>query len=314
MHQIKSWLKKHYRLLMALGIGLLATFLTYYLQGTDYGFIDLWLAHGSAQKLLAGQDPYSYPTNGWPSNPLTTILVLIPFAALPLTTAAPIIFGTSTGLLVYGMLSNGEMWRLWTLLSFPYVFSMILAQWSPLMLAILFLPSLYSAILIKPHIGLGIGITHFTIKRSIITGLLFCLTFLVDPDWVFSWVKQIGNYDGFIPSFVFPGILIVLLALFFIKTPRGRYFILFCFTPQRLWYDQLLLWWLPRSNRSMIWLTFSSWIIGILYFASRYGLSPRPGNSELAIFTIYIPALCALFIDDFPPMLQKFRLFKQSNT
>lgn len=285
--------------------------LTSYIQGADHGFIDLWLAYGSAQKLLAGQDPYSFPTDGWPSNPLTTVLVMVPFASMPLETASAIIFGISTGLLVYGMLSNGELWRLWTLLSFPYVFNMILAQWSPLMLAILFLPALYPAILIKPHIGLGIGITHFTIWRAIVTGLLFGLTFLVDYDWLRSWSNQLGNYDGFIPFFIFPGAVIVVLAVLFIKSPRGRYFILFCFTPQRLWYDQLMLWWIPQSKRSMIWLTFLSWIIGILFFAARAGFGQRPGHPVFVMLTIFLPALAALFMDEPPEFIRKFHIFKK---
>jgi hypothetical protein len=288
----------HRRLLIALGIGVLAGLATAVVQGADQGFIDLWLAHGSARYLLAGRNPYDYPTGGWPSNPLTTVLVLVPLAWLDLRVASPIVFGIITALLVYAMTADGQWWRLWTLASFPFVFSMIVVQWSPLMLAILFWPALYAAVLIKPNIGAAVALMHFTPRRALVCLVLFLATFLVRFDWLSSWLGQLGNYDGFIPLRVLPGPLI-LFALLRRRLPQARFLLLYSLVPQRLWYDQLLLWWIPQSRGALLFVTACSWFLGAIFFATRLGYLPEAYRSapEWVLLSVYIPMLVVLFWD-----------------
>ena len=75
-------------------------------------------------------------------------------------------------------------------------------------------------------------------------------------------------------------------------------------------FAQLMLWWIPQSKRSMIWLTFLSWIIGILFFAARAGFGQRPGHPIFVMLTIFLPALAALFMDEPPEFIRKFHIFK----
>lgn len=269
------------RLLLSLTIGTVVSLASMYLQSHGGGN-DLWLAHCAARSLVAGSDPYACPNNGWPSNPLPTAMILLPVAWLPLPVAGAIVAGISFGLLTYALIRDDQYWRLLALLSLPSVVALFYVQWSPLLLAAALMPALVPIGVIKPQIGLPLLIHHATPRRWLAAALFVLLSLLILPDWPWRWLPQIRSYGaggGFIPLLVLPAGPVLLLALLRWRDPRARLLLLLAMTPQRLWYDQLMLWALPQSWREMALLTVASWVVVAI------------GTNMAAIICIYLPAL-----------------------
>ena len=64
-----------------------------------------------------------------------------------------------------------------------------------------------------------------------------------------------------------------------------RFGILLAAVPQRLFYDQLLLWLLPATPRAMLMLTLGSWMLYLVYLTAPAIVTP------LSIVALYVPAL-----------------------
>src|SRR5919199_2148457 len=79
----------------------------------------------AAHALVSGVDPYGGACRivwhgvTYPPNPLTTVLVTVPF--LPLwPAAASLMWGIGSGLLAYGLVKDGQWWRLLLFTSAAY--------------------------------------------------------------------------------------------------------------------------------------------------------------------------------------------------
>ena len=246
---------------------------------------DISIPHCGALALIHGENPYNCHTFGMPSNPMTTILALLPLAWLPIRIASAAFIGMSAGLLAYSLLQDGKLWRLGTFLSFPFLYSLVVTQWAPLLLAAAFLPKLYPVWLLKPHIGWPAAFMRFSWIRGLLSIGIVVLTLIILPSWPWQWLAQTVNFDGFIPVAVFPVGTLLLLALPLWREIPARWLILLSFTPQRLWYDQLLLWVIPQTPGQMLFLTLASW--GIL-IPIRLGL----GFHKVGLLLVtYIPCL-----------------------
>lgn len=286
----------HLRLASALLIGFSIGYLSFELQVSS-GFTDLWLSYGSASYLLEGRNPYTYPNDGFATYPITTHLTMVPFviAGIPLNVTGSIMIGSSSALLTWGMTRDGEWWRLLTFFSFPFWYSVLFVQWAPLMLAIMFLPFLVPLTIIKPHIGFPAGLLNFTWQRAVITAILLLGTFIIAPRWFTDWVTQARSYDGFIPLLTLPGALCagILFGVLWqerrLRDRRWWYTFLVLTMPQRLWYDQLLLWYLPESRRQMFTLTLLSWLlVGPAFFMP---LHPAFAPAQWWVgLLLYVPA------------------------
>jgi hypothetical protein len=246
---------------------------------------DISIPHCGAGAILQGLNPYACQTEGYPSNPLPTILALVPLAGLPIEAASAILNGLSAGVLAYGLLHDGKPWRLVAFLSFPYVYSLIVTQWAPLLLAAALLPRLYLAWLLKPHLGWPMAVLHFSWRRAALTAAILLLTLLAFPDWPEQWLAQTRNYSGFVPIALLPFGPLLLFGLVFWRDTQARWLLLLSCAPQRLWYDQLLLWIIPQTPRDMSLLTLASW--GMV-LPVRLGLGFHPLGPLVAA---YLPCL-----------------------
>lgn len=227
----------------------------------------------AARALVAGAVPYAECTHMMssgqpgPTNPMTTALFLLPFIALPDETVVSLVLGLSTLLLVLALLQHGEWWRLLALSSLPFLYALVTGQWSPLLLAVALLPStlLYPLTMLKPQLGLPIALLQFGWLRAAICVAILALLLLIYPTWPLDWLNHTGTYDGGIPLLVLPGGPLLLLALLRWRTPRARWLLLYALMPQRVFYDQLLLFLVIQTQREMLlfvvltWLAFFGW-------------------------------------------------------
>lgn len=102
-------------------------------------------------------------------------------------------------------------------------------------------------------------------------------------------MRQIHNeYRS--PVLIFPGMLLLLAALRW-RDYRARYLLLLSLVPQRMFYDQLLAFGVPRSRRSLLALVSASWLCFLGWF--RFPSPAIPWH----ILLIYVPALVIVFLE-----------------
>ena len=284
-----------HRLFLAITLGLAIGLVNLYLKSALGLPNDFAIAHCGAQKLVGGLNPYTCPTNGMPSNPLTTIIALVPLAWMPADIASAVIVGISSGLLAYALNRENESWRLLAFLSVPFIYSVQISQWAPLFLAATYFGWLYPFVLVKPHLGLSVAVMKFTPKRFALTAILGLCTLLVMPGWVAQWLQQARNYGGFIPLLTVPGVAL-LLALLRWRGDPARWLLLLSVTPQRAWYDQLLLWTVPTSRTQTIVLTACSWIMFLPYIILGARILGE-FSSAWWVISLYYPALAMVLLN-----------------
>ncbi|WP_129671599.1 hypothetical protein [Candidatus Chloroploca sp. Khr17] len=279
------------RFWLACGIGIIAGLLVNVVHPNfDQALTDIGWAFQAARDLVANRDPYRHPVSPHlVPYPLTAAIVVMPWALLPDNLGIMLFFGGGSALLAYGLLRDGQYWRLIVFVSPAYVMALKSIQWSPLLMAVFFFPMLAPLLLAKPTLALPIALTMRWNRYAIIgTAAIVGLSLLVMPDWPVRWITQTGQYQGFVPVFTWAGPLL-LTSLFFWRNRQARLFFLLTITPQHyFFYDQLLLWMIPQTRRQMIVLTLTAWS-GFLYVWQTH---PTLWTSRPYLLGfIYLPAL-----------------------
>ncbi len=240
-------------------------------------------ALSTAADLLAGRDPYGFtPTADRIPYPLPVALFGLPLLGLPARVAAAVFFGCSSGLLAWGVLRSGEPWRLLVLLSWPFCFALVFAQWSVLIAAAWYLPTLAPVVaLVKPQTAAPIVLARVRAWRQLVpAGLLLGASLVVYPAWPLRWLAMLGSYERLIPALVWPwGPLVLGLALASVAARRAddRSLALLGIVclPLRAAYDLVALWLLVPGPLSALCLTVLSWAPWLL---GGFGMAFGPGR------------------------------------
>jgi len=283
--------------------GFLLSFSLLHMRGYQAGDFQ-WAIRGG-QALLDGENPYLaispapiYPLGTPFFYPLPAAVVGFVFIFMDSYLAGALFFGLSTTLLAYGILKNGERWRLLLFLSPSFVVASYVAQWSPLLLAGAFIPIMQIFMVCKPTIGLASFLyrpSKVGIGLAVLAGLL---SLIIMPDWPFWFIGASRNQliRHLIPLIIMPFLLLGFLS---IRSREGRVFSIMTLIPQSIFfYDQLYLWLIPKSKQQMVFLTISSWVsFGI--WAAVYVWKPM----EVHV----ISALPYIIVGFFVPALMIFR-------
>lgn len=228
------------------------------LHRTQRGAGDFSWAIWAARDLLARRNPYDRPMQLYP---LPCAIFGLPFVWFKPEIAAGAFYGASSALLAFGLTRHGYH-RLLIFFAYPYWAGLLEAQWGPLILAAAFLAPLLPVVLAKPQLGLPILCTAPT-KRGILSCLvLLSLAFFIMPDWLSFWLSHLNRYVRYIPLFVIPGPVLG-LALLRYRERDARMLLLTALMPQRWFYDTLILWFIPKSRREILWTVFFSWGAGL---------------------------------------------------
>jgi hypothetical protein len=281
------------RLLVSIAIGISSGAMTWFLMARlGLGAADFNWAYDAARDLVAHRDPYAATLPGIIPYPLPAALFAVPFSWLPRGVAAGAFFGTSSAVLAFGLTRNGFR-RLLVFLSYPYWAALITAQWTPLLAASacfqLFLP----LTLAKPHIGIPVAGVNLSRRGLLLSALVLASSFVISPTWLQEWVAQLSGYQHFYPILVFPGILLA-LALFRYRDRDAQLLLLASIVPQRWFYDQFILFLIPKSRRELVYTTGLSWIPGIW----RWFHTPRT-MSEVglwAVLWLFLPMLVTVLL------------------
>ena len=229
-------------------------------QGT--GAADMAWPMRAARDIVSGIDPYLKPYvdaagNHWPTNPVTTAMPFIPFTWAPGPVVGATLVGLMSGLLGYGLTKEHKWWPLLVFCTPPYLACVLYMQWPPLIMATYYLPRLLPLALVKPSIALPVLLTRLTVKRAVACGVVVAATFALCPWWwPADWLASLSDYTGFTPMLTVPGFL-VLAALLRWRDRRAWVLVIFACVPQRIFYDQLLLWLIPQNAKRILLLTVS---------------------------------------------------------
>lgn len=238
--------------------------------------------------LLEGRDPYDFePSSLKVPYPLPVALFGLPFITLPEPLAAALFFGISSGLLAYGILRTNEPWRLSVFASFPYLYALMFAQWSPLIAAAWFFPALAPLlVLIKPNVALPVAVNWLTWRGVAIAGSVLVVSLVIYPSWPLRWHQMTGEYQQMIAILTLPFGPLLALALLRWQDERARLLAVMSVLPFRGVYDLVALWLIPRLSRHAFVLTLLSWTVPLFNFG--IGFQVRPAWSVPVLF---LPAL-----------------------
>lgn len=226
-----------------------------------------WLA---ARALLDGLDPYLVVKVGGEYDliapyiyPLTTAIGSIPFAAWlePIPATASFI-GVSSTLLAWAVTSEGYQ-RLPLFLSVPFLWAANSGQFSPILTAGALIPALGWLAPLKPTLGLATIAYRPSLTALAGSAIFVGVAFVVNPWWLQGWYASLAQRveDSYWVPLTVVGGPVMLLALTRWRRPEARLLLVLSLVPQLFFfYDQLLLWLVPKTWKESSLLSGLSWI------------------------------------------------------
>ncbi len=171
----------------------------------------------------------------------------------------------------------------------------MVAQWSPLLMAAVFLPWLAPVALAKPNIGLPVlALWPRKLRWLVVTAVVRLISLMILPLWPLAWLQSVFE-TGHWPAIIVPPGIVLALAVKRWRTREGQLLLWPVFVPQfQFWYDQLLLWIIPRNHRQSLALVASSWTGFELWtlFLQRSNMAPNVVTAmPVSIANMYISAL-----------------------
>jgi hypothetical protein len=284
-------------LAIGVAVGVLSWMAFPFTHGADFAQF-----HFHSRSWLAGHDPY---VGGFPIMrrtrvvdeplfyPLPALVVLAPFALLPLRFSMALFVGASTTLLSWGILAKSPE-RLPMLLGAGFIVATGLAQWTPLVTATLLLPALGWLAVVKPNVGIA-SVAADPSRTRILGGAAFLLLSLAfQPAWPAEWRRNFAAMPPHPVPVLLPGGFLVLLALARWRRPEARLLAAMACVPQLMYFaDQLPLWLVAKTRRESMLLSATSlvaWVLALQAFNRPGGMPPFQSDA-LVLLGIYAPAL-----------------------
>ncbi len=305
-------------LFIALSIGTVCGVICFFaLIQRNFSASDFQFPLEAARALVHKTNPYTtvipkgkYPFDQYFYYPIIAAIFSIPFTFLPDTLAGAVFIGVTSGFLAY-KLSRKDRWRLGLFLSAPAFVTIYTAQWSFLIAACLLMPEFQFLLLCKPNIGAASFLYQPT-KKGIVSIILgIGISLLLFPTWIKDWLSTLNYTARFHLPPVFSVLIIFLVLCFFqYKRPEGRLLFSLFIAPQAIFfYDQLLLWFVPRNYIELWGFNLLSWIGYLIWRLQLKGL-PDTGQfvstaRPYVLWFIYFPAIIFLLFPDFHASLIK---------
>jgi hypothetical protein len=306
------------KILISLAVGFFAALWTIFLpvstiyEGARLG--DLCTPLFGLRNFMSGHFPFGgqYFNNcPIPYYPFTTMLAFYPFLFAPLFLIGPLFCLITSTVFSYALLNEGKLWKLFILLSPQYIFSLYSVQFAPLFAAALLLPCLLPVAVLKPQLGTVLLISGKWSSKSFLAMLLFiAFSLFVYPNWPADWLKQ-GNlslYAGKIPVLQGLGCILLLSCLKW-RDRRARLLSAMSLIPQRLWYDQLMLFLIPETRLQLYLVLIGSWLSVILSMKYVGSDMQHPTSWMITIYFLYLPMFIIVFNKEIIRLIVWFKNF-----
>lgn len=292
------------RLAVSILVGIAVGALTRNVNAVDFAYP--WVA---ARALIHGLDPYvtvahtQMPFVPALFYPMTTVVLALPFAALPFPDAATLFRVVAFSCLAFG-LTRGGYWRLVLLMTAPAYQAARAGQWSPIMTAAAIYPAWLGLLAAKPNLALPLVLYQGRLRlRTIVMvaaggSALIVMAFALQPNWISGWLATFRKFPAS-QSYLLPitqpmGAVLALAALRW-RRPEGRLLLGMAFTPQTgFFYEQLPLILAAQSRVEILALGLTSHIA--LGLANRFTWGGDLAATSARCFPyvllgVYLPAL-----------------------
>jgi hypothetical protein len=246
--------------------------------------------------LLRGESPYAAiqvpPWPNWLLYPLPALLVTVPFTYIPLPLARGIFAAIGTAAFTYAI-TRRHRWTLYFLISGAMLWSWVVVQWPPLLIAAVLTPSLSWLLAVKPTLGFALW-TAWPNRKAVIGGLLFVgISLLVRPGWVQEWLASVAKTPHE-SHLLRPGGFLMLLGMLRWRRPEGRLLAALCLVPQTTaLYETLPLALLCRNRPQAAGFAGLTMLAHLLYLLGPQG--PWPVGAEyqwwVLLALVYLPAI-----------------------
>jgi hypothetical protein len=159
------------------------------------------------------------------------------------------------------LLMRRGLGQFWLLLTVPFGLAIVLAQWSPLLMAGALSVPLSWALACKPTIGLALFAWRPSWKSATVCAALLAIGFFVNPFWVGEWWQAARRVPGHGAPITHAFGFLPPLALLRWRNPAARLVVIMTLMPQNLdFYDHLPLFFAATSGAELFGLTALSWI------------------------------------------------------
>jgi hypothetical protein len=290
---------------VAVAIAIVSGLFTWLMSLRPGAMPDLVAPHTAARLFLDGRNPYGVmgaePGAAPPFDlplfyPFPTVLLIMPLARLGAGMASALFVALTSGALAFVM-TRDALWRIHIFASAPFVMAATLAQFSPLVMVMAFVPAAGFLAILKPNLGLALFLrrpTWWAVGGAL---ALAALSLLALPSWPMDWLtsirRDVGEHHVHLMPLLQPGGFLLGMAIIAWRRAEGRLLLALSLIPQFLFfYDQLPLWLIPRTRNESIFLTGASQLGMILwYVVIKEGDQVIPVAYPFVMALVYLPAL-----------------------
>jgi len=303
---------------IAIGIGVTCGLLSWIaLTYRGFSASDFQFPLEAGRALMEKKNPYKIvvPTGDYPFDqyfyyPIIAAFMSVPFSWLPDTIAGAAFMAISSGFLAY-VLAKNNRWRLGIFLSAPAFVTIYTAQWSFVIFSAILIPEIQFFLLSKPNIGLSGFLYKPTIRGVISIAVGIIISLLLFPSWILDWLGTLSHTARYHLPPVFSFLLLFLpFCLFHYKNPKARLLTTLLISPQALFfYDQLLLFLIPKTPLELWIFNLISWIGYLLWRIQLRGLPDTgqyvPSAKPYVLWFLYFPAIIFLLSPKIKKLLMK---------
>ena len=199
---------------------------------------DLFQLVVGARAFLAGQDPYAAvratPALAYPlSYPVPAVLAVTPLVWLPMWAADALFVAVNAAVFAWAITCRRIMSPpLLALVSAPFLHSVMLSQWSPLITGAALLPPLGFLLACKPNVGLALFAAYPNWRTAAGAVALVIVSLALWPAWPWAWRAAIAAAPPSPPLVMFPGGPLLLLPLLRWRHPEARLVTMLGLVPQ----------------------------------------------------------------------------------
>lgn len=280
------------RLLVAVLVSVLAAIFAYHqLAGRGWLASDFEYDLRAARRFLDGLNPYTDPTShpglAYPFDavfpyPIFAALFAVPFTVFSSYTAGALYVGLLSGLMAFAVSRDG-WWRLAIFASPCYFVAASVANWSPLIVAAAYLPVLYPLAIVKPTMALPVVANRPSRAGFALAGIMVATSVALSPAWPVWWLSSVLHQPSnrYAVPVLSGATAICLVSLLWYRSREARMLVMLACIPQHaFFYDQLLLWVLPRTLRQSVALSAVGWIGYVAWAYADPGFAPALASTR----------------------------------